>query len=113
MGHNGKLGGQNAQNGGPGKSCTVCVSICLSDCTSVCPFTHQGSYSLWTSLHLTVSLKWLSLQSCVCLPQGSKKTEPKPMIDNPNASATKTSHLIRPRPLKMPDSDTVQPPGRT
>ncbi|KAH3892425.1 hypothetical protein DPMN_016543 [Dreissena polymorpha] len=38
--------------------------------------------------------------------QGSKKSEPKPMIDNPNASATKTSSgLIRPRPLKMPDSE--------
>ncbi|XP_052250189.1 mRNA-decapping enzyme 1B-like isoform X2 [Dreissena polymorpha] len=37
---------------------------------------------------------------------GSKKSEPKPMIDNPNASATKTSSgLIRPRPLKMPDSE--------
>ncbi|WAR26604.1 hypothetical protein MAR_012308 [Mya arenaria] len=39
----------------------------------------------------------------------SKKIEPKPMIDNPNASATKTSTgLIRPQPLKIPDRDTSQ-----
>ncbi|KAL4226361.1 mRNA-decapping enzyme 1B [Mactra antiquata] len=37
---------------------------------------------------------------------GSKKSEPKPMIDNPNASATKTTNIIRPQPLKMPDTDT-------
>ena len=34
-----------------------------------------------------------------------KKTEPKPMIDNPNASATKKSNLIRPMPLKMPETE--------
>ncbi|XP_045164747.2 mRNA-decapping enzyme 1A-like [Mercenaria mercenaria] len=38
---------------------------------------------------------------------GSKKTEPKPMIDNPNAAATKSNNLIRPQPLKMPDTDAV------
>ncbi|KAL5014500.1 hypothetical protein ScPMuIL_008770 [Solemya velum] len=30
-----------------------------------------------------------------------KKVEPKPLIDNPNAAATKSSTLIRPMPLKM------------
>ncbi|XP_060595922.1 mRNA-decapping enzyme 1B-like isoform X2 [Ruditapes philippinarum] len=39
---------------------------------------------------------------------GSKKTEPKPMIDNPNASATKSTNLIRPQPLKMPDSEATE-----
>ncbi|XP_069101394.1 mRNA-decapping enzyme 1B-like [Argopecten irradians] len=28
--------------------------------------------------------------------------DPKPFIDNPNASATKTSNLIKPKPLKIP-----------
>ncbi|XP_078310071.1 mRNA-decapping enzyme 1A-like isoform X4 [Crassostrea virginica] len=32
-----------------------------------------------------------------------KTGDPKPMIDNPNASATKTSNLIRPTPLKKGD----------
>lgn len=36
---------------------------------------------------------------------GSKKTEPKPMIDNPNASATKSTDIIRPQPLKMPETE--------
>ena len=30
------------------------------------------------------------------------------MIDNPNASATKKTHLIRPRPLKMPDTEQME-----
>ena len=34
-----------------------------------------------------------------------RKTEPKPMIDNPNAAATKANNIIRPMPLKMPDSE--------
>ena len=45
--------------------------------------------------------------------QGSKKTEPKPMIDNPNASATKSTNLIRPQPLKMPDSEAVDVAGKS
>lgn len=32
-----------------------------------------------------------------------KAGDPKPLIDNPNASATKTSNLIRPTPLKIKD----------
>lgn len=37
--------------------------------------------------------------------QEVRKTEPKPMIDNPNAAATKVNNIIRPMPLKMPDSE--------
>ena len=31
----------------------------------------------------------------------SKKSEPKPMIDNPNASATKSTSLPKPVPVKV------------
>ena len=32
--------------------------------------------------------------------QSKIKQDPKPFIDNPNASATKSSDLLRPRPVK-------------
>ncbi|KAL3851955.1 hypothetical protein ACJMK2_015645 [Sinanodonta woodiana] len=34
-----------------------------------------------------------------------KKIDPKPIIDNPNAAATKGSNLIRPTPVKVPDTE--------
>ena len=33
-----------------------------------------------------------------------KKPEPKPMIDNPNASATKSTSLPKPVPVKVPQN---------
>lgn len=41
-----------------------------------------------------------------------KKTEPKLMIDNPNAAATKTSNLIRPKPLKVGSGQSAESKGR-
>ncbi|VDH89140.1 Hypothetical predicted protein [Mytilus galloprovincialis] len=38
--------------------------------------------------------------------QSKKKPDPKPFIDNPNASATKSSDLIRPRPVKAGKEDS-------
>ncbi|XP_064604470.1 mRNA-decapping enzyme 1B-like isoform X2 [Liolophura sinensis] len=37
-----------------------------------------------------------------------RKAEPKPMIDNPNAAATKTTQLIRPMPLKLSPSQNFE-----
>ncbi|XP_033744781.1 mRNA-decapping enzyme 1B-like [Pecten maximus] len=34
--------------------------------------------------------------------------DPKPFIDNPNASATKASNLIKPKPLKIPGAGTEE-----
>ena len=31
----------------------------------------------------------------------ARRSEPKPMIDNPNAAATKNSDLLKPQPLKV------------
>lgn len=38
--------------------------------------------------------------------KAKKKPDPKPFIDNPNASATKSSDLIRPRPVKAMAEDS-------
>ncbi|XP_076090214.1 uncharacterized protein LOC143062385 isoform X1 [Mytilus galloprovincialis] len=38
--------------------------------------------------------------------KSKKKPDPKPFIDNPNASATKSSDLIRPRPVKAGKEDS-------
>lgn len=45
--------------------------------------------------------------------QGTKKSEPKPMTDNPNAAAIKTSSIIKPRPLKLPDSESLPVTGKS
>ena len=46
---------------------------------------------------------WIYWFQSKCGSNIPKTGDPKPMIDNPNASATKTSNLIRPTPLKKGD----------